>query len=252
MASKQVMARQKDAASVVAAGQTHADRAARSVETALRPHLAHGEKMPDVALLMNLAARWLAHTAEAMVAADEAHEKELSDDAAPREARDAAAEKLFASVVELREVATGLLGAGATATLELTGKTPQEPVALSHAAGEVATALVEKKLPKSRVRGATFHAQEWADRLGEERGALDEALADVTKEEREAEATLITKTTAIAAYDDAFARVAAALGGLLKLAGEDDLAARVRPSTRRPGRANEDPAPTATTPAPTK
>lgn len=65
--------------------------------------------------------------------------------------------------------------------------------------------------------------------------ALDAAVADVTREAREAQVTQAAKVSAIAAHDTLFASVANVAEGLLTLVGENDLARRVRPSARRPG-----------------
>ena len=171
-----------------------------------------------------------------LVTADEQHELELGDDAAPRAARDTAAEVLYDSVIELREVGTGLLGAAALKTLKLEGTTPRDPPTLKRYVANVVHALREAKLPKSRVRGATFHASEWADRLDEELSTLAEAMKDVDREAREAEATLRVKTAAMAAFDAAFTRTSTVTSALLAAVGEHELADRVRPSHRRPGR----------------
>ncbi|MSP60525.1 MAG: hypothetical protein EXR72_09330 [Myxococcales bacterium] len=125
-------------------------------------------------------------------------------------------------------------------SLGLTGTTPQDPVALSRFAGSTVKALGEKKLPPSRVEGATFHAAKWAARIGGEQAQVEAALADVAREAREAEGTLTQKNSAISAYDDRFTRGASFLSGLFGLAGERELAARVRPSTRRPGQTADD------------
>ncbi|WP_441289159.1 hypothetical protein ACSRUE_46555 [Sorangium sp. KYC3313] len=240
MPSKLVTDRQKSANSVVASGETHAGRIAAELEALLSPHLRKGEKMPDVSLFTHIVARALAEARDRMVAADEAHQAELADDAAPREARDEAAAALYTELTELREWLTGLYGAAALARLGFTDATPRDPAQLERFAGEVARALGARDLPKPRRKGIRWDTEETVLRIEGLRGALRGHLKDVAREAREAEATLLAKTAAIAAYDDRFSRAATFLVGLFRLAGHPELAARVRPSSRRPGQIEAD------------
>jgi hypothetical protein len=169
-----------------------------------------------------------------MVDADAAHEAELGDDEAIRRARDEAASALSDKLVELREVLTGVYGT-ASASAVFAGPTPEDPVVLSRFAGELGTQLARIKLPAPRVKGAKLDIAETATALQEQSATLDTHLNDVARELREAQATLEAKNQAMAAYDELFLGVATTLSGLLRLAGKADLAARVRPSTRRPG-----------------
>ena len=54
-----------------------------------------------------------------------------------------------------------------------------------------------------------------------------------------AQATLAKKNQAVEEYDRVFTGVATSLSGLFTLAGERELAEKVRPSTRRPGQTVE-------------
>ena len=111
---------------------------------------------------------------------------------------------------------------------------------LSRVAGEVATQLGKVKLPAPRIKGAKLDIAETVSALQEHSATLDTQLKGVAREVREAQATLDAKTKAMAAYDEVFAGAATALTGLLRLAGKTELAAKVRPSTRRPGQTATD------------
>ena len=235
MPSKQVTDRQKSASAVVAAARTHGPGAATAVAVTVAPLLAEGEAPPDLALFVELSARRLEGTTAVLVQADAAHEAELSDDAGPRQRRDELASALYDDLLELKDVATGLLGRTSLAPLRLTGITPRDPVVLGRHAEGVVQALRTTPLPESRVRGATFHAEEWADRLTEHTDALSSALADVAREAREAEGTLVAKNRALAEHDQVFSDVASLVSAVLRMGGQPELAARVRPSSRRPG-----------------
>ncbi len=85
-----------------------------------------------------------------------------------------------------------------------------------------------------------FPLSEWADKLSKTLGKLEESVAEVNNEVREAEATLSVKNDAIKDYDRAFSVTANLFSALLDAAGKKDLAKKVRPSTRRAGQTVED------------
>lgn len=239
MSSKQVTDRQKSATAVVAAAETNADSVGQALTAILQPHLQPGESMPDVALFMRLVARALDASKTAMVKADEAHDAELADDLPIRKARDDAQAALTDKVVELREVIVGLYGTPAANTI-FKGAAPQDPVVLSRFASDVATALGDVPLPAPRIAGAKIDAVATAAEIVALRATLDGHLKDVAREIREAQSTADIRNQRMAAYDDAFAAWATSLAGLLRAAGKPELAARLRPSVRRPGQTASD------------
>lgn len=239
MAAKQVTDREKSANAVIAVGETQAEATGVALGKLFKPHLAKGEEMPDIGLVMRLVARALAASKGKMVAADAAHEAELGDDEPIRRARDEAAGALSDKLVELREVITGVYGAAAATTV-FPGPAPQDPVVLSRFAGEVVTELGRVKLPAPRIKGAKLDLHETAADLSERRAKLDAQIKDVAKEVREAQATLDEKNQGLAGYDELFGGGATTLTGLLRMAGKADLAAKVRPSSRRPGQTASD------------
>ena len=249
MVAKQVTDREKSANAVVAAGQTQAEVTEVALNKLLKPHLAKGESLPDIGLVMILIARAIEAAKTRMVEADAAHEAELGDDAAIRQARDEAAGALSDKLVELREVIVGVYG-GAAASALFSGPVPQDPVVLSRFAGEVATEMARVKLPAPRVKGAKLDPAETAADLRDLRATLDAAIKEVAKEVREAQATLDEKNRALGSYDELFVCGATTLTGLLRMAGKAELAAKVKPSTRRPGQTASDAGEQAAAPAP--
>ncbi|APR85228.1 Hypothetical protein A7982_10577 [Minicystis rosea] len=243
MSSKQVTDRQKNVASILAAADTHVVPAVAEIDKLLTPHLAPGETLPDVALLVALTKRLVARAGDDLVRADDAHEAELSDDAAPRLARDAAREALYATLTDLRDWLRGLFGEGALRGLGFYGDTPEDPVVLERFAGQVIDAL-QKPLPKLRRPGATWDASDTVTTLIAQRDALSQHIADVTREAREAQVTWSTRVTALDTLDDRFRRSVGLLEGVLRLGGQDALADRLRPPTRRGTQALTEPTPT--------
>lgn len=239
MSSKQITSREKSALAVVSVGETQSDATGAALGALLKPHLAQGEALPNLALVITLVARALDAAKARMVEADAAHEAELGDDAPLRKARDEAASALSDKLVELREVITGVYGAPA-ASMVFAAPAPEDPVVLSRFAGEVAAQLGRVTLPAPRLKGAKLDIAETVSALQEHSATLDGHLKGVARELREAQATLDVKNRAMAAYDERFAGVATTLTGLLRLAGKPELAAKVRPSTRRPGQTAAD------------
>ena len=99
--------------------------------------------------------------------------------------------------------------------------------------------MQKKAAPAPRFPGMCFDATYWTGRLTAAIVPLKGALADVAREERENEATYVAKTRAIEAYDQTFSQVATYVSAMLAIAGEKELARRVRPSSRRPGQTDE-------------
>jgi hypothetical protein len=242
MPSKQVVDSQKSAMSVVAVAETQGRAVADAIGPMLQPHLSSGETMPDVALLISVLGRYLKATADTMVERDYVHDAELRDDAAPRERRDDAALRLYAKLVELREVIGGIYGSGSLRAAGFEGETPRDPVMLSRFARNVSAGLRTAAMPTPRVDGANFDRSRVADQTDTLRAELDAALEEVATELREAQGTLAARDAAVVAYQQAFSRTANALRALLEMASMDELATKVRPSSRRPGRAEAEPA----------
>ncbi len=238
MASKQVTDRQKSGVSVAALGETHADSIGEALSIITKAHTKKGAA-PNVALLIHALAAELGEKAAAMVTADEAHQAELDDDPAVRKQRDEAQRALTDELVELREILTGLYGAALSSQV-LTGTTPEDAVTLARFAGEVASKLEKAKLPASRIKGGKLDVTEVVASLRDKRSQLEATLKAVQREVREAQVTLDARDAAVAAYDATFAGVSRTLEGLLRLAGKVDLAAKVKPSSRRPGRTEAD------------
>lgn len=239
MPSKQVTDRNRSSNAVIAAARAHGSLIETKLDSTLQPYAKKGEKVPAVGLLCELLARALEERAEAMVEADNAHEAELDDDDAPRLARDASSDKLYSRTVDVGDIVVGLYGRGQLKPLGLDGTTPRDANQLLQYTKTIAKNLGSVTLPKPRVKGSGMNAAEAAEELEELRDVLTSHLKDVAREEREAEQTFVKKHAAIGEYDSTFSSVASLISTLLEVAGESELASRVRPSKRRPGQTAE-------------
>lgn len=244
MPSKLVVSQQKRSTLVSAAAETHAEAAAEAVAKELSPHLEKGEKMPDTALLLRLAGRLLASATGDLIAADEAHERELSDDAEPRQRRDELSEEVYDILVSVRDAVQGVYGAKAVEQLGLAGRTPRDPVLLARVCATVIEQLGAVKLPKPRIEGSKVELKGYREKLTALHEGLTQAIKDVARETREAEQTQAAKTAAFEAHQRQATGVAHLLTGVFRLAHLDELADRVRPTQRKSASEEEvEPAP---------
>ncbi|MEW5853034.1 MAG: hypothetical protein AB2A00_29895 [Myxococcota bacterium] len=232
--SKMVINRQKSSNSVQAANSTHAPRIAAGVAARFGAEL----EGPVTTLLTKMRETLAADTTT-MVAADDAHERELGDDAGPRTKRDESAVAVRAVLVRMKEVLTPVMGQSYVAQLGLAGETPEDPVAVERVATQVHEGLKSVPPPAPLVEEFTFNPEKYRAQIALKLPELSQALKDVSREGKEADDTLNRKNKAIASYDATFSQVANLTSALLEFIGEKDLAGKVRPSSRRPGQTTE-------------
>lgn len=242
MASKQVVDRARSAASVSASIDAHADELQQKLSELLQPHLGRGEKLPDFGLVVKLAARLLAAESSALGAADRAHEAEQGDDSAPREERDEAEAELRDTVVTFRNSISASFGDAGLRALGVWEPPPSDTRGLERYAADFQSALSDdaRVVAGKRRKGVKVDRTAMAEELGPQVGRLANAVKVVTKEAAELVATQASKDLALQSNDRTFFGVANTAEGLLMLAGRRDLAAKVRPSSRRPGVTNEE------------
>lgn len=235
--SKPLTDRQGATEIVASAAETHAARTAEKFSALFADCLEAKEKMPDVALLFKLLARKQRRVTALVAVADEAYEKEMGDDTEPRERRDTAASKLSSEISEIRDTLDSTFGSALVKELGIDGRVEVDPKAVLARAKRLVAELSDAKRvwPKPRRKGVKVDPTAWVGDLSAPINVLEAALGDVARELREAQVASDTRHRALATNDDTFSRVAGATSALLRLVGDDALAARVRPSIRRPG-----------------
>lgn len=238
MTSKIVSDKQKGASSIDALIDTNLETISVAAEQLLAPHLS--EKVDLRPLMRGLRAFLSSHTRQ-LAEASQAHEKELSDDPEALKNRDDASEALYSLLTRTREILVGVYGVGALSSLGFSGSTPQDPSLLSAYAKAIVATTKESVSKLSPIdEGLSYDPTKKLVTLEAAIERVDSTLSNVAKEKREADQTLAAKNLAIDGYDKAFSRVANALVGLFALVGQEDLARKARPSTRRPGQTEED------------
>ncbi|MEM9457557.1 MAG: hypothetical protein AAGF11_25485 [Myxococcota bacterium] len=240
MPSKSVINRLRSSRIVVEAARVHGPQVAADIQARLPEDDAGAA---GVAALCESLAVALESATGRMDQADAAHEAELADDASPRRARDESSDALANALVELRAAVNVLYGSAVVATLGYTGETPREPTTVATLAARVLEQLPPLSEAIPVTPGLAFDPTAMVELITGQLDALRPALQAVAREAREAEQTLLAKQAAITDYDATFRAVATTLEGLFVLAGATELADRVRPSRRRPGRVDQEPEP---------
>lgn len=246
--SKMVVDRQRSSDAVQAAGRTHQKRiASRMAET-----FGSSDLLGATELMLDRMNARLGDKTRRLVEADEAHDAELTQDVAIRREAETVTAQVRTDLVDLRASAGEVLGPEYVARLGFTGETPESLVEVERLGQRVLENLGTVTPPKPRVVGYTFDRAAWQKRLGEHLGPMPTARETLAMELRESEATLVAKQRAIEEFDTVFSHTANLMSGFLAIAGEHELARRVRPSSRRRGQtaeiAGDIPSPTPTDP----
>ena len=231
--SKMVVDRQKSSEAVQAAATTHEAAIVKGTIDILGD-----DAGVAVSLILNRSKERLKEATDKMVAADNAHLTELSDDKEKLIARDDKGDALYRTISDFKEIGTAVFGSTYIGRLGLKGKTPQDPVALARLAGLLLENMGNQSTPSPRM-GVSLNMEGWKTALETGRAELSDALSAVALERREAEATQVAKNDAVTHYDKVFTLTATLASTLLDTAGETALAKRVRPSSRRSGQTTE-------------
>ncbi len=232
MTSKMVADRQRSSESVQAAARTHAE----PIAVALSDVLGAPKLKESMAEIVMRSAGALGMRTEQMVSADEAHIKEQGEDAGARAGLDQHLDQVRAVLVDFRQTAAGVVGEAYLRQLGFEGRTPERVVEVERLAQRVVDNLDHVKPLPSRVPGFAFAPAPWKAHLSQQLAPLIKARKALAQERRESEVTLVNKQEAIEVYDRTFSSVATLVSAFLAIAGERELARRVRPSTRRRGR----------------
>ena len=198
--------------------------------------------VPPFEQLLELFEASLIQSRDRLVATDRQHRAQKAREATFRAVKDGSVKEVNAQVLGLRNAFSGVYTDDQLAAIGFTRRVPQQPAELLELAAYLAVRLGDPALELSGSRfgefdlDASFLAREFKPSV--ER--LRQALSDLQREERLTEASQLAKDEAMASHNRDFLWIARTVESLLRLAGLDDLAARVRPSTRRPGETVEE------------
>jgi hypothetical protein len=230
--SKMVSDRVAISRTVLTSLQVHGAEVSEDLEKLLFPkgppaHL-------TVAMVLDALGHSLARARSELTSADLTHAAELSDDDAPRNARDQAIIEVRARLISIRGALSSVFGNGILSTYGLAGETPDDAELLGHRAANVAKLLGERPIVEQpKQTGVTVDAAALAQSLQQPIADLTAALADVGREVREAQLTLKARNEAVGSWNAVYQGVADVVTGIFELVGRADLAELVRPTARR-------------------
>jgi hypothetical protein len=147
MPSKELVERQEMLRRVEAAVDTEAGAVAHAVSTNLGAHLAAGEQLPDLALLLRLGVRALEQELKAIEAADASLEKEKAAVPVAAPTPVSLAQEIQRRLADLKLALSRFYGRVAPATVGLTAAPPAEPEKLAQFLEDRLAALAKAKFP---------------------------------------------------------------------------------------------------------
>ncbi len=147
----------------------------------------------------------------------------------------------FDKLVATRQGLESLYPRGGFELAKVSGDTPRVPERLHEQLGQTVKVLKQPavELRQHKVAGFSVDLDAVADDLESRRLALRTAIDNLDGGRKEAEGTLVVKRKAIDDLRRTILWVGRTSEGLFHLAGEDELAERIRSSTRRPARPSE-------------
>lgn len=249
MPSKVVVKYQKHTESLLASLRTHTPALVDAVRAKTRS--SPNRQGADVGALLAFVEGECDAKLLALLAADDAHAKEMADDEAPRAQRDESAAALRAELLDVKQSVSALFGDAWAQRLGLAGEIPVDPSMLARTATQVVQALESEKLPRPRSAAVgTVRSDAWVTALREPLDALTSARASVQREAQEAKGTLAARDEAMAALAAANVTAASLAQSLARLGGVSELVSGLR-GTVDYGSSAEPAPPAEPTPEPT-
>ena len=204
----------------------------------LAPALHRGESLPDLELPIRLYGRRLLGFRDRMVEADAEYLRQLALLADLRRQTEAPMVQLKGSILSLRSTCEGLLGSESLGALALDFNLAQEPRGVLRQ-GEI----IQERLRSSEIElvprrwvKVTLDREEVANELDGEIVDLRVMVERLVAQRKVVDTAKVRKDEAMKEFDRQYIPLARMLEATFRLAGETDLADRIRPTVRQLGR----------------
>lgn len=233
---KTVSDRVQSCKAVLWALETYGDRLVEILGESFGPLLEDGQALPfDVQF--QLFTKQLRLVSDQMLGTARAYRDQKARESISRGTRDERAADVNSGVVGLRQAFAGIYSEEKLAEIGFARRTPQPPAELLEQASHLVDRLGDPELDLTGSRFGEFQldAQQLAQELVKSVKAMQEAADDLSREVRRSEAMKLAKDDAIVEHDRWFVWIARTVESLCRVAGLEEVAKRVRPSSRRPG-----------------
>ncbi len=185
----------------------------------------------------------LAKVKSRLVEAEDQHVKQLAKISQLRRRRDQGATDTYDKQTAARGILAHLYGKDRDFEVAaVSGKTPVSPKSLAEQVDQTVKFLrnPEGEKPSTKVAGVGVDFDIMADDLEKGQNQLTEVRTELVQASKEADGTRQITSEVIKEFDLVFLWIAHSLEGLFRLAGEEELADRIRTSARRVTRRQAD------------
>ena len=231
---RMVVDRKRSVGEVRAALEVFKSKAASGFGSAFDPIL-EGRPRPDILPIMEMAKELLVHTYEMLDSSDRALQVSTSEDAGLTDGQQELVRRLGGKILRLRNLFLGHFDESTVARVGLDEVISRQPDSLLH---QVNLILDHLKAPNLTLPEAALADQgpdpvALAAFLEPERAELADLVATIRTESKKDAMAVIEKKAMMDGHDQVFRRVVRFLRAVFRLAGEDELSARLVPAVRR-------------------
>lgn len=234
--STMVAERMKSCGVVLGAIETHGPQMVEILSGQFGPHLEEGQVMP-FEMQLQLFEKELTRLRDRLHSAEREHRIQKVEESLTRGRRDKAITEVNAKVARVRRLLGGAYDDDQLAEVGFARRNARQPEELLEQAAHVAARLGDPglMLAESELGDIKLDASSVARELEPSAERLRQALSDLRREEQRTGSTQLAKDEAMEEFNHGFLWMARTVESYLQLAGLKALAARVRPSSRRPG-----------------
>ncbi len=234
--STMVAARMKSSEIVLSALESHGRRMADVLGGKYSPHLEEGQSAPFDTQIQ-LFAKELIRLSTELREAERRNRRQKARETKARTRRDADVQQVNVKVGRVRRAFSGVFDEDQMAEIGLARRNARDSEVLLEQAATLVVNLEqpELELADAQLGGIDVDAPNLAADVKPSAESLRESLAELRREQRRTEVTQIAKNQAMKEFNHSFLWIARSVESLLQLAGLEEQAVRVRPSSRRPG-----------------